>query len=62
MNDDNLVIEYSWKDVQAVRPELSEKQCKELFETIFSDLEDALENAGNHAVEVLVSVNEEVED
>jgi hypothetical protein len=59
MNDDNLVIEYSWKDVQAVRPNLSDKKCIALFEAIFSDLEDALMTAGNNAVELLVSVNEE---
>jgi hypothetical protein len=59
---DNVIVEYSWKDVQIERPNLSEKQCKELLDVIFNDLEEALLTAGNNALELLVSLNEEDED
>ncbi len=59
---DNVIVEYSWKDIQIERPNLSEKKCKELLEVIFNDLEDALLTAGNNALELLVSINEEDED
>ena len=59
---DNVIVEYSWKDVQIERPNLSEKQCKELLDVIFNDLEEALLTAGNNALELLVSLNEDDED
>jgi hypothetical protein len=59
---DNVIVEYSWKDVQIERPNLSEEQCKELLDVIFNDLEEALLTAGNNALELLVSLNEEDED
>jgi hypothetical protein len=59
---DNVIVEYSWKDVQIERPNLSEEQCKELLDVIFNDLEEALLTAGNNALELLVSLNEENED
>jgi hypothetical protein len=59
---DNVIVEYSWKDVQIERPNLSEKQCKELLDVIFNDLEEALLTAGNNALELLVSLNDEDED
>jgi hypothetical protein len=59
---ENVIVEYSWKDVQIERPNLSEKQCKELLEVIYNDLEEALLIAGNNALELLVSLNDEDED
>ena len=59
---DNVIVEYSWKDIQIERPNLSEKQCKELLDVIFNDLEEALLTAGNNALELLVSLNDEDED
>jgi hypothetical protein len=59
---DNVIVEYSWKDVQIERPNLSEEQCKELLDVIFNDLEEALLTAGNNALELLVSLNDEDED
>ena len=56
---DKLTVEFSWKDVSGARPDLSEKKCKELFEVVFSDLEDALLHAGNEAIEVLIQTHEE---
>ena len=59
---DSVIVEYSWKDVQIERPNLSEEQCKELLDVIFNDLEEALLTAGNNALELLVSLNDEDED
>ena len=56
---DSVIVEYSWKDVQIERPDLSEKKCKELLEVIFNDLEEALLTAGNEAIEVLIQTHEE---
>jgi hypothetical protein len=56
---DNAIVEYSWKDVQGERPDLSDKKCKELFEIIFNDLVDALHHAGNEAIAVLIQTHEE---
>lgn len=56
---DKLTVEFSWKDVSGARPDLSDKKCKKLFEDIFSDLEDALLNAGNEAIEILLQQTEE---
>ena len=56
---DKLTVEFSWKDVSGARPDLSDKKCKELFEDIFSDLEDALLHAGNEAIEILLQQTEE---
>ena len=54
-----LLVQFSWEDVSGARPDLSEKKCKELFEDIFNDLEDALLHAGNEAIEVLIQTHEE---
>jgi hypothetical protein len=58
----SVIVEYTWKDVQIERPNLSEEQCKELLEVIYNDLEEALLTAGNNALELLVSLNEEETD
>lgn len=62
IDEGSVFIEYNWANVQAERPDLSDEQCKELLEVIYNDLEDALLTAGNNALELLVSLNEENED
>ena len=62
IDEGSVFVEYTWADVQVERPDLSDEQCKELLEVIYNDLEDALLTAGNNALELLVSLNEEDED
>jgi len=62
MNDqdsDKVVIEWSWEDVQSLRPKLSQDECYEMLDKIAEGLHDRSVELGWDIMEILIGIMEE---
>jgi len=61
MNDqdsDKVVIEWSWEDVQSLRPKLSQDECYEMLDKIAKGLHDRSIELGWDIMEILIGIEE----
>jgi len=61
MNDqdsDKVVIEWSWEDVQSLRPKLSQDECYEMLDKIAGGLHDRSVELGWDIMEILIGIEE----
>lgn len=61
MNNE-VVIRWSWKDIQSLRPELSKDQCIELLDEISNGLHDRSVELGWEIMETLIQMNTDEDD
>jgi hypothetical protein len=57
--EDMVIIRWSWEDVQAIRPELSEDECLELLDRIGGALEDRSIELGWEVMQILIATEGE---
>jgi hypothetical protein len=60
--DNEVVIKWSWQDIQSLRPELSQAQCTELLDEISKGLHDRSVELGWEIMETLIQMNTEEDD
>jgi len=61
MNDqdsDNVVIKWSWEDVQSLRPKWSQDECDEMLDKIAKGLHDRSVELGWDIMEILIGIEE----
>ena len=60
--DNEVVIKWVWKDIQSLRPKLSQAQCIELLDEISKGLHDRSVELGWEIMETLIQMNTEEDD
>lgn len=58
---DNVVIKWSWEDVQTLRPQLSKEESLVMLDMIAKGLHDRSVELGWEIMETLIQMNEEEE-
>jgi hypothetical protein len=53
---DNVVIKWSWEDVQSLRPYLSQDECYEMLDRIAKGLHDRSVEIGWEIMETLIEM------
>ena len=61
MNNE-VVIKWSWQDIQSLRPNLSQAQCIELLDEISNGLHERSVELGWEIMETLIQMNTEEDD